>query len=66
MTQTLTKSGTPRKRAPGAGRPPLAERGIKIFPTVYQRHLALIAQWQQAHGVSASEAVRQMIVKASK
>lgn len=33
---------------------------------LYPETNALIAQWQQAHGVSASEAVRQMIVKASK
>jgi hypothetical protein len=48
----------------GAGRKPsgLVPRNYWLLP----KHLALIARWQREHGdISASEAVRQMIVKAS-
>lgn len=67
MTQPLTKSGTPRKRAPGGGRKPSAPVGtMRRWFYLYPETNALIARWQREHGdCSASKAVRDMIEKAS-
>lgn len=64
MPATATRGG----RREGSGRKPTdpsgagVDRAFRLFP----RHLALIAAWQAEHGVNASEAVRQMIERASR